>query len=43
MTDTPSKTSTTSTRRPNCVAEVRMGYTGLTVFAFSLQGIVTPL
>ena len=32
MTDTPSKTKTT--RRPDCVTEIRMSNTALTVFGY---------
>ena len=35
MTDTPSKTSTT--RRPDCVTEIRMGNTVLTVSGYFKQ------
>ena len=37
MTDTPSKTKTT--RRPDCVTEVRMGNTGLIVSDVSASGV----
>ena len=37
MTDTPSKTNTTSTRRPDCVTEIRMGNTVLTVSGYFKQ------
>ena len=39
MTHTPSKTNTTSIRRPDCVTEVRMGNTGLTVCDTSANGV----
>ena len=34
MTNTPSKQTTTLTRRPDCVTEVRMGNTVLTVSGY---------
>ena len=37
MTDTPSKTNTPSTRRPDCVTEIRMGNTVLTVSGYFKQ------
>ena len=37
MTNTPSKQTTTSTRRPDCVTEVRMGNNVLTVSGYFKQ------
>ena len=37
MTHTPSKTNTTSIRRPDCVTQLRMGNTVLTVSGYFKQ------